>query len=50
MQSKDDDYLRDVTTLNKVMYNFTSAVQALLSTDCYEKVSMQSLEQFHFDI
>ncbi len=41
--SKLSRYRRGVTTLNKVMYNFTCAAQALLSRECVEKVSMRSL-------
>ena len=46
IQCKNDDYLRGVTTLNKVMYNFTSAAQALLSKEQGEKVSMRSLKPY----
>ncbi len=44
VQCKNDDALRGVTTLNKVMYNFTSAAQGLPSKEYCGKVSMRSLK------
>ena len=46
VQCKNDDYLRGITTLNKLMYNFTSVAQIVLSKERGEKVSMQCLKPY----
>ena len=46
VQSKDDDFLRGVTTVNKLMYNFASAGQGALSKERGEKVSMRSMKPY----
>ncbi len=44
MHCRNDGCLCGVTTLNKVMYNFTSAARGLRGKECSEKVSIPGLK------